>query len=111
MTRPYSDDQGIVLINTFTVEPSRSEELLQVLTHATHDVMQHMAGFVSANLHVSIDKRHVANYAKWRSMEDIQAMMKQPQAQAHMSVAAGIAESFQPLYYTLTDCIATEPKP
>lgn len=109
MTRHDVDDSDLVLINTFTVDPSRSEELLQVLTRATEDVMQHMAGFISANLHVSTDKRHVANYARWRSMDDVKAMMTMPHAQSHMKIAADIADSFQPIYYTLRDSITAEP--
>ncbi len=91
----------IVLINTFTVEPSRAEELLDVLSRATENGMRQMPGFVSANLHISHDKRHVANYAQWRSQEDLDAMMKNSSAQVHMQEAAGIARSFDPIYYEL----------
>jgi quinol monooxygenase YgiN len=110
MTRHDVDGNSLVLINTFTVDPARSEELLHVLTQATEDVMQHMAGFISANLHISTDKCHVANYAQWRSMDDVKAMMKQPQAQSHMKIAADIAESFQPIFYTLRESITAEPR-
>lgn len=93
----------VVLINTFTVEPSRADDLLRVLSHATAEVMRHMPGFVSANLHISPDKRHVANYAQWRSRDDIDAMMKDPKPRAHMQEAAGIATSFEPIYYDLRE--------
>ncbi len=98
----------IVLINTFTVEPSRAEELLGVLSRATETGMRQMPGFVSANLHVSPDKRHVANYAQWRSQEDLDAMMKNPAAQVHMQEAASIARSFDPIYYELRETHSAE---
>lgn len=93
----------LVLINTFAVEPSTAEELLAVLSRATETGMRHRPGFVSANLHISDDKRHVANYAQWRSREDLDAMMKDPAAGIHMRQAAGIATSFAPIYYELRE--------
>ena len=92
----------VVLINTFTVEPSRAEELLQVLSQATQIGMSSRPGFVSANLHISNDRKHVANYAQWRSQADIDAMMKDPAAMKQMKEAGEIANSFDPIYYWLT---------
>jgi quinol monooxygenase YgiN len=53
--------------------------------------MRHRKGFVSGNLHISQDKRHIANYAQWHSQEDLDAMMSDPTAQAHMREAAAMA--------------------
>ena len=93
----------LVLINTFTVDPAKADELLAVLSRATEERMRHMPGFISANLHLSGDKRYVANYAQWRSKEDLEAMMKNPDAQVHMREAAGLATSYQPIYYDLRE--------
>lgn len=93
----------LVLINTFTVEPSRADELLAALSRATEEGMRQRPGFVSANLHVSRDKRHVANYAQWRSQDDVDAMMADDAAQVHMREAAAIADSFDPIYYDLLE--------
>ena len=98
----------VVLINTFTVEPSRAAELLAALSQATEHGMRQRQGFVSANLHVSQDKRHVANYAQWRSQDDLDAMMKDPAARTHMAGAASIATSFEPIYYELCETHAAE---
>lgn len=89
---------GITLINVFSVAPDRAEELLQLLTEATEKVMRHRRGFVSANLHLGIDGRHVANYAQWRSVEDFEAMLADPEAREHMAAAAAIADSAPVLY-------------
>lgn len=98
----------LVLINTFTIDPARAEELLSALSHATEHVMRQRPGFVSASLHVSRDKRHVANYAQWRSQADLDAMMNDPAARSHMREAAGIAASFEPIYYDLRETHAGE---
>jgi quinol monooxygenase YgiN len=103
MTTLDPADGYLVLINTFTVEPSRADELLAVLSRATEEIMRQRPGFVSANLHVSRDRRHVANYAQRRSQEDLDAMMADPVAQVHMREAAAIAEGFDPIYYELRE--------
>lgn len=105
MTTLDPSDGHLVLINTFTVEPARAEELLKILSKATLEGMQHMPGFVSANLHMSSDKKHVANYCQWRSQGDLDAMMAHPAAREHMGEAATVATSFEPIYYELREVL------
>ena len=88
----------VTLINVFTVVPERAEELLELLTEATEKVMRHREGFVSANLHIGLDGRHVANYAQWRSVEHFEAMLADPAAREHMGAAMAIAAAAPVLY-------------
>lgn len=101
-------DDYVVLINTFTVEPDKAADLLAELTQATKDGMRPLAGFVSANLHVSADRRHVTNYAQWRTQQDLEAMMADTAAQEHMKRAAAIATSFDPIYYQLRESVSSD---
>jgi quinol monooxygenase YgiN len=89
------------LINVFTVRPERARELADLLTAATQDVMQHIDGFISANIHLSTDGTRVVNYAQWRSVEAMQAMRQNPSAREHMAQCAGLADGFEPLLYTV----------
>ena len=93
----------LTLINTFTVDPAKAEELLEVLSEATERGMRQRPGFISANLHVSLDKKRVANYVQWRSKADVDAMMNDPDARKHMRKAAELAGSFDPIYYELRE--------
>ncbi|MGE0578251.1 MAG: putative quinol monooxygenase [Reyranella sp.] len=101
MTTLNTDSGVVTLINTFTVAPDNVDDLLEVLSRATEQTMRHMPGFISASFHVADDRRHVANYAQWRSKADFEAMLNSPVAQKHMKEAAGIAKSAQPLIYSL----------
>lgn len=96
-------DSYCTLINTFTVEPAKAEELLKILSEATAHGMSQRLGFVSANLHMSEDRKHVTNYAQWRSKADVDAMMADPSAREHMGKAAELATKFEPIYYELRD--------
>jgi hypothetical protein len=47
--RPNTDI--VTLINVFTVEPSRQERLIQLLTEGTKSLMSRQPGYVSASFH------------------------------------------------------------
>jgi heme-degrading monooxygenase HmoA len=92
----------VTLINVFTVAPEDQQRLLDLLVEATESVMRRLPGFVSANLHRSLDGTKVANYAQWRSREDFEAMLENPEAAMHMREAAEIAEKFEPHLYEVS---------
>lgn len=69
------------LINVFTVRPERQRELVDLLVHATEEVMQHLPGFIAANIHASADGTRVVNYAQWASADAFHAMLGNPEAQ------------------------------
>jgi quinol monooxygenase YgiN len=89
------------LINAFTVEPGRARQLVDLLTAATEDVMQHIDGFISANIHLSTDGTRVVNYAQWRSAAAYQAMLQNTTAQQHMALCAELASGYDPHLYTV----------
>jgi heme-degrading monooxygenase HmoA len=74
----------ITLINVFTVAPDKQDELVRLLSEATEKAMKRLPGFVSANIHKSLDGTRVVNYAQWRSKDDFEAMLKNPEAAPHM---------------------------
>jgi hypothetical protein len=88
----------VTLINVFDVEPENQQALVELLIEATHSVMRHLPGHVSANIHRSLDGRHVANYAQWKRVADFEAMLQNPAAQVHMATATRLA-SPEPLLY------------
>ena len=89
------------LINVFTVEPQLARQLADLLTAASEDVMQHIDGFISANIHLSADGTRVVNYAQWRSAAALQAMRQDPTARQHMAQCADLADGFDPHLYTV----------
>jgi heme-degrading monooxygenase HmoA len=102
MTQISRDVEVVTLINVFTVAPEDQQRLLDVLVEATEAVMNRMPGFVSANLHKSLDGTKVVNYAQWRSQEAFEAMLQNAEAGAHMKEAEKIAEKFEPHLYEVS---------
>jgi quinol monooxygenase YgiN len=89
------------LINVFTVEPSRAQALVDLLSEVTETVMRHVDGFGSASIHLSSDGTRVVNYAQWDSREAYLDMLSDPVAREHMGRAADLAVSFDPHLYTV----------
>jgi quinol monooxygenase YgiN len=96
------DNDVVTLINVFTVAPEHQQRLVEVLVNATQTVMRNRPGYVSANIHKSLDGTRVTNYAQWRSREAFEAMFANPQAVEHMQEAEQIAEKFEPHLYELS---------
>lgn len=102
MTTITKLNQVVTLINTFTVKPGQQDALVQILDEATEQVMRHIEGFVSANIHKSLDGKYVANYAQWRDEAAFRAMLTNERAKEHMGRAAALAEKFEPILYTVS---------
>jgi heme-degrading monooxygenase HmoA len=83
MTTIAKDNRMVTLINVFTVEPAR-RQLVELPIRATQVTVRHLPGFVSANIHKSVDGTRVVNYAQWRSREDFEAMLRNSEASTHM---------------------------
>ncbi len=98
MTTISRDAAVVTLINVFTVARENQQKLVDMLVEATETTMKTLPGFVSANIHRSLDGTHVANYAQWRSQADFDAMQKNPVAREHMAPIMAIATFAAHLY-------------
>ena len=78
MTLINVGNSAVTLINVFTVQPEKADELVMLLDKATEQVVCFQPGFVSANIHRGFNGRHVTNYAQWRTMKDFEAMQGNP---------------------------------
>ena len=103
MTSINTRDDVVTLINVFTVQPARQQELVDLLTRATDETIRYMPGFVSATIHKSLDGGRVTNYAQWRRREDFEAMLANPASAPHLKEAAAIATSFEPHLYQVSE--------
>jgi heme-degrading monooxygenase HmoA len=89
----------VTLVNVFSLhDPADQQRLVDLLVEATEATMCHQPGYVSANIHKSLDGTHVVNYAQWRSQADFEAMLHNLQAQEHMGRAVELAQ-FEPHLY------------
>ena len=105
MTTISKNAQLITLINVFTVDPSNQSRLVELLTPATATFVRYARGVISASLHRSRDGTKVTMYAQWRSLDDYEAMRKDPGPAPYLQEALTIA-TFEPAIYDVVDSFA-----
>lgn len=94
-----SIDQPVVtMVNVFTVDPTNQQKLVDILVEATESVMSKVDGFVSANIHASLDGTRVVNYAQWKSEEHFNRMYQNPDVHPHFGQVRAIATPERHLY-------------
>jgi heme-degrading monooxygenase HmoA len=91
-----TEGDHITLINIFTCSEQRQDELVAALTRATQELFVEQPGFISANIHASLDRTRVVNYAQWATVEDFDAMRGIPAIREHMDHIMSIAASADP---------------
>lgn len=64
--------------------------------------MKHQPGFISANIHRSLDGVRVVNYAQWKSKEAFENMLQNPEAQRHVNEASGLSQPEPHLYQVVS---------
>lgn len=90
------DGDQVTLVNVFTVAPEHQQELVEALARASNDVFPTLPGFVSANLHTSLDGKRVVNYAQWASEEQYEASLERADVREHLAEAIRITTSWDP---------------
>jgi quinol monooxygenase YgiN len=105
MTVIAKDSTLITFINVFTVDPRNQQRLVDLLTKATETSVRHARGFVSSSLHRSLDGTKVTMYAQWRTMEDYEAMRRDPTPAPFLQEALAFA-TFEPGMYQVVETFA-----
>ncbi|MFI2238391.1 antibiotic biosynthesis monooxygenase family protein [Streptomyces chrestomyceticus] len=86
----------ITLVNVFTVAPEHQDALVEALDEATRSIFVKVPGFISANLHASLDGTRVVNYAQWADEASYAAALRDPEVREHVQHAAGLAQAYDP---------------
>lgn len=88
----------VTFINVIDVEPSRQQEVIDLLAEGAEKVMSRRPGFISVTLFASLDKTRVVNVARWESADDVRATQSDPEAAEYASRTAAIAQPGPGLY-------------
>ncbi len=103
MTTIATENNLVTLINVFTVEPEHQQRLVDIFVEAG-EAMSKKPGFISANIHKSLDGTRVINYVQWRSKEDLEAISNNPEATAHIDEIKKLAKGNTSLYEVCAIC-------
>jgi quinol monooxygenase YgiN len=88
----------ITLINVFKVEPANQQRVVDLLARAAEEFVRRAPGFISSTLHRSLDGTKVTMYAQWNSVEDYEAMRRDPGPLPFLQEAITVAKFEQGIY-------------
>ncbi|MBM7085704.1 antibiotic biosynthesis monooxygenase family protein [Micromonospora sp. WMMD734] len=88
----------VTFVNVIDVDPSRQQEVIDLLVEGTEKVVSRRPGFVSVTLLASLDRTRVVNVARWRSADDVRATQVDPEAAEYARRTAALAQASPGLY-------------
>ena len=106
MTTINIDKDIITLINVFTVDPSKQQQLVDALVETTKQVWRLQDGYVSASIHKSQDMKKVINYVQYKGKEAFDKRLDNPEAIIRMNKVLSMAKADGHLY----DVVFTDEK-
>jgi heme-degrading monooxygenase HmoA len=95
---PFQEKKILTVINIFTVEPENQERLINVLIEADQ-LIKMLPGYISTNVHRSLDGTKVTNYTQWENAEALDAMLHNPAARTHLQELYQLAVKVEPTRY------------
>lgn len=57
----------LTVLVEFDIDPTNCDEHIRKIKEFFNNVVRKQPGFISANLHLSLDKKKVINYAQWKN--------------------------------------------
>ncbi|MFB2835103.1 antibiotic biosynthesis monooxygenase [Floridanema evergladense] len=88
----------------FRVKPENQQRLIDLERENVEIALQH-PDLMSANFHRSLDGTRTANYGQWRSLDNFDALLKEPKYESVREYWKGLAENEFHLY----EVVYTEP--
>ena len=66
----------LTVVNVLNPKLEEQQKVVDLLQKGMSDTMQYQPGFISANIHKSLDSSHVLVYAQWRDSASLQEAVK-----------------------------------
>jgi quinol monooxygenase YgiN len=107
MTTIVANSQVTTAITVFTVAPENQQRLVDLLVRAAREVIQNRPGFISINIHKSLDRTHVLSYSQWASRQAFDEVLQHATVIPHVQAILKIA-SIEPNFYEVVAVIHSE---
>ncbi|GAB3633847.1 hypothetical protein GCM10027421_32000 [Microbacterium shaanxiense] len=96
----------VTFVNIIDVDPSKQQEVIDILNEGTEQVISKRPGFISVTVLASADKSRVVNIAQWKSADDAKATQADPAAAAYVERTAAIATPSPGIYAAVSEFTA-----
>ena len=90
----------------FRVKPENQQQLIKLMQENVEIALDH-PDLISANFHRALDGTLIINYGQWRSLENFDAILKEPKYESVREYWKGLAENEVNLYEVVFTVPAT----
>ncbi len=71
-----ADNEILTVINVITPKEGQQEKIVALLQKGMSQTMRYQKGFISANIHKSLDSEHIIVYAQWKDAASLNAAVQ-----------------------------------
>jgi len=107
MTNIVPGSKLITSITIFTVKPEDQQKLIDLLVRAAQETVQTQPGFISINIHRSLDRTQVVSYSQWESRQAFEDMLQHATVIPYVQQVLKIA-SIKPNLYEVAAVVTSE---
>lgn len=93
----------VTLITVHICKPEDQQQLTDLLIQGVNTIYRHAPGFISANIHKSLDGVRVTNYAQYQSREDVENAWAHPAIPAFAQEVTRLVTSFDAHLYEVIE--------
>jgi quinol monooxygenase YgiN len=107
MTNIVTGSKVITSITVFTVKPENQQKLVDLLVHAAQETVLKQPGFISVNIHRSLDNTQVVSYSQWENRQAFDDMLQHATVIPYLQQALKIA-TIRPHLYEVVAVITAD---
>lgn len=104
MTTIVANSPVTTAITVFKVAPENQQQLVEMIVRAAREIARSQPGFISINIHKSLDKTHVISYSQWESREAYDNILQNATIIPHVQAILKIA-TIEPNFYEVVAVI------
>lgn len=103
MTTIVANSELTTTITVFTVAPEHQQQLVDLLVRASQEVLK-QPGFVSLNIHKSVDGTQVVSYSQWQNHQAFDEALQRATVIPYVQAVLELA-TFEPHFYEVVAVI------
>lgn len=107
MTNIVPGSKIITSITVFTVKPENQQKLIDLLVRAAEETVPRQPGFISINIHRSLDRTQVVSYSQWESRQAFEDMLQHATVIPYVQQVLKIA-TIKPNLYEVAAVVTAE---
>jgi quinol monooxygenase YgiN len=107
MTAITANSGLLTAITVFSVAPEHQQELINLLVRAAEKVIRKQPGFVSVNIHKSLDGTQVLSYSQWQSRQAFDQVLQNAKVIPYVQSILKLA-TFEPHFYEVAAVIHSD---